>query len=636
MPMLKYLIKLLRGTLLIAGAELGLLRRFPRTLLAVLAVGVVPAIYSLIYLSSIWDPGGHTSELPAAIVNNDMGISYVGKTVNVGTLLTRTLLSGRSFGFRLMEDESAARQAVRSGELAFALLIPPDFSANAVPGVARGAGRLVIYTSEGNNYSSAGLARRFAGEIGHQVNEMLNEQRWAMVLDTATRSQDKLGQLREGLGRLQQGAQQLAAGSTRYQQAAVQVGGGFKQVNAGIRQIESHLPAAADLQALKAGAHQLGSGQAELGSGLNQLGQGIDALETGAVQLGQGARQMQHETAGLWFVGERVAGGAGQLATGADQLHQGLVQAHGGVRQLQAGNQQLLTGTQALDKGVGRLVDGVSALGDGVRLMAGKLPSDPQLDEFSAGGSQLAQGAQQLLAGIKTIEAALPTSVAHIQGNAPGLADSVEPRVEVDAPVANNGAAFIPNMVSVSLWIGAVMAGYLFNMSLVLQGHDEFPSLAKALGKMTVPVLVVLLQVVLVEATLLEVLSVKAPRVMGLGVTMALASVVFLAVLSAMVHVFGDFGRILTVLLLTLQLSAGGGVLPVELSAGFFRAIHSWLPFSWVVQAFRAVLFGAYDNGWAHACGIVILSGTVAISLIALFGRWVHVDLDQYRPTIKV
>src|SRR5882672_3964039 len=102
------------------------------------------------------------------------------------------------------------------------------------------------------------------------------------------------------------------------------------------------------------------------------------------------------------------------------------------------------------------------------------------------------------------------------------------------------------------------------------------------------------------------------------------------------VHVFGDFGRILTVLLLTLQLSAGGGVLPVELSAGFFRAVHAWLPFSWVVQAFRAVLFGAYDNGWAHACSIVVLSGAVAIAVIALFGRWEKVVLDAYRPTIKV
>ncbi|MDD0811341.1 YhgE/Pip domain-containing protein [Curvibacter sp. RS43] len=634
--MLLYLRDLVRGTLAIAGAEFALLRRFPRIWLAILAVGVVPALYSLIYLSSVWDPNGHTSELPVGIVNEDQGIHYMGRQANVGAELSQTLIERQSFGFRPLNNPEEARQAVRRGELAFALLIPPNFSANAVPGIERGAGELVIYTSEGNNYSSAGLARRFASEIGHQVNEMLNEQRWSLVLDTASSSQDRLTQLRRAMAQLHDGAHTLATGSQRYRDAASQVGEGFKEVNAGIRTLESHLPPPADLKALKQGAQQLSAGQRELGSGLAQLGNGLDQLDGGAGQLLAGARQMQTETESLWLVGERVSAGAGQLADGAEQLQQGLKQARAANRQALAGNKQLISGSAALEGGVGQLTDGLQTLGEGVHKMSAKLPADKQLDEFSDGGVQLAQGAQRLLLGIQTIEAALPKSITRLEGNASGLAESVAPQVQVEAPVANNGVAFIPNMVSVALWIGAVMAGYLFNMSLVLHDHGHYPRLAKAVGKMAVPVLVVLLQVALVELTLLFVLSVHTPRAGALGVTMALAAVVFLAVLSAVVQVFGDFGRILTVLLLTLQLSAGGGVLPVELSAGFFRAVHDWLPFSWVVQAFRAVLFGAYDNGWGHACAMVVLSGVVAVALMALFGRWVRVDLDEYQPTVKL
>ncbi len=341
-------------------------------------------------------------------------------------------------------------------------------------------------------------------------------------------------------------------------------------MNGGIRTIESHLPASADLRALKSGAQQLGAGQRDMGAGLAQLGSGLEQLDLGAGQLAGGARKMQSETRDLWLVGERVSAGAGELAEGADRLQQGIRQARGGARQAQAGNRQLVAGSASLEAGVTQLADGVQALGDGVRKMASRLPADKQLDEFVGGGAQLAQGAQRLLVGIRAIEAALPNSIPRIEGNASGLADSVEPRIEVDAPVMNNGAAFIPNMVSVALWIGAVMAGYLFNMNVVLSGHAHFPKMAKALAKLTVPVLVVLLQVALVQATLLGVLSVRTPRVVAPGLTMALASVVFLGVLVAMVHVFGEFGRILTVLLLTLQLSAGGGVLPVELSAGYF------------------------------------------------------------------
>ncbi len=647
---MSYLVSLIRGTAAIAAAELGLLKRFPRLLWAVLAVGVVPAIYALIYLTSVWDPASHTDQLPAAIVNQDRGITYVGRDANVGDELTRSLLDKRAFGFEVMTDPDAARQAVRNGTLAFALLIPADFSANAVPGATKGAGQLVVYTSEGNNYSSAGFARRFAGELGHQVNEMLNEQRWGLVLDAASGSQDKLDHLKRGLKDLRDGTRELAQGSVQYSTAAHQVSDGFKQVAGGVRKIESHWPADADLRALKAGAQQLGAGQrelgtglAQLGSGLTQLGTGLEQLTDGAGQLGTGARQMQTETASILFVGERVAKGAGELAAGADKLRAGLVQARSAADQARAGaertregNQRLVKGSADLEVGVGKLTDGVAALGSGVHALASQLPDDHKLDEFSQGGTRLAQGAQKLLAGVNTIENALPASVTRLQGSASGLADSVEPKVEVVAPVANNGEAFIPNMVSVALWIGAVMAGYLFNLRIVLQGHGEIPRLAKTLGKLTLPVLVVLLQVALVLATLLGVLDVRTPRVAALALTMALASVVFLAMLSAMLHVFGDFGRILTVLLLTLQLSAGGGVLPVELSAGFFRAVHAWLPFSWVVQAFRAVLFGAYENGWAHACGIVVLSGAVAVALMALLGRWDKVQLDAYKPTLNV
>ncbi|AMM26509.1 YhgE/Pip domain-containing protein [Variovorax sp. PAMC 28711] len=633
---MRYLSSLLLGILAIARAELTLVRRFPRILLAMAAIGAVPALYALIYLTSVWDPAGHTADLPVAIVNEDKGVTYFGRTVNVGVELNRTLLEKRAFGFRPMADAEAARAEVRRGTLAFALLIPADFSANAVPGTQRGAGQLVVYTSEGNNYTSAGFARRFAGELGHQVNEMLNEQRWGLVLNAAAGSQERLTQLKQGLLQLRDGSQMLASGSAQYSVAAREVGTGFKQVNGGIRTIDSKLPADADLRALKSGAQQVAAGQRELGSGLAQIDDGIGQLAGGAMQLGDGARRMQKESAGIPFVGDRLSTGASELAAGADKLRAGLGQAQAGTAQAIEGNQMLIAGASQVESGVGRLTDGMTALSAGVRTMAGKLPDDRKLDEFMQGGVQLAQGADRLLTGVRTIEAALPTSITRIEGSAQGLADSVEPKIEVVAPVANNGSAFVPNMVSVALWIGAVMAGFIFNMRIVLSDHHHYPRLSKTLGKMTMPAVVMLLQCALVLATLIGVLHVEAPRVVALGVTMVLASIVFLAVLTAMLHVFGDFGRILTVLLLTLQLSAGGGVLPVELSAGFFRTVHDWLPFSWVVQAFRAVMFGAFDNAWGTACGMVVLSGAVAVALMALFGKWKAVGMDDYKPTIDV
>lgn len=65
-----------------------------------------------------------------------------------------------------------------------------------MPGARTGGGKLVVYTSEGNNYQGAHLARRFATDLGTAVNSSLNEQRWALVLSTAAGSEHSLGALR--------------------------------------------------------------------------------------------------------------------------------------------------------------------------------------------------------------------------------------------------------------------------------------------------------------------------------------------------------------------------------------------------------------------------------------------------------
>ena len=58
----------------IAASDLAMLRRFPRYAMAVLAIAMVPALYALIYLTSVWDPNAQTQALPVAIVNLDIGV----------------------------------------------------------------------------------------------------------------------------------------------------------------------------------------------------------------------------------------------------------------------------------------------------------------------------------------------------------------------------------------------------------------------------------------------------------------------------------------------------------------------------------------------------------------------------------
>lgn len=226
--------RFVQSTWQIARTDLLLFRQFPQLGLAALAIALVPAAYALVYLSSVWDPNAKTSDLPVGIVNLDDGYDYRGRITNVGAELTTELIQSGTFGFRTMEDADAARQAVKLGDLAFAVIIPKDFSASAVPGTHAGAGKVAVVLSEGNNYAAAGFARRFAADLGHQVNEALNEKRWEQVLVSVDGSGKSLEMLRAGMVQLRTGALAYNDGLVRYNGAAAQLARGFKQVGASI------------------------------------------------------------------------------------------------------------------------------------------------------------------------------------------------------------------------------------------------------------------------------------------------------------------------------------------------------------------------------------------------------------------
>lgn len=642
--------KTLRDAWSIAKLEAGLFKRFPTLRLSVLGVLVIPALYALIYLSSVWDPASRTASLPAAIVNLDTGVEYRGQKAQLGNELVSSLEAKHTFGFRRFADEASARQAVRSGRMAMALIIPGDFSANAVPGRKAGAGHLIVYTSEGNNYTAANMARRFAAELGHQVNETLNEKRWELVLSTAAGSQQSVSSLRDGVTQLQNGAHELYAGlsaaekgaialsegSHKLSEGAVQLAGGVRQAAAGIRTMDAKRAMPADLQVLRQGSRALADGHVELGKGLEQL-------QGGAQRLTEGARQLHDQTEGIPFVGEKISKAAETLAGGGEQLGSGLQKAR-------SAQSQLAEGATRLDGGVLKLTDGVAAFGDGIRTLALRMPPDAKLDEFKASAGALSQGAQSLnvgveklragsahlAAGLDLLEKSLPRDIPSLEGSARGLAGSVEPVVEVEAPVVNNGTGFAPNFVPVALWLGAVMMAFMFHLRRLPESAQSVSPLSQALGKLAMLVGLVMVQAAVVMAMLTLLLRVHVAHFGAFWLTLTLASITFLMIIFALTRIFGDVGKALALVLLILQLSSAGGILPIELSADVFQGLSPWLPFTWVVRAIRASLFGAYDHAWASACGVIVLCAVIAFVVATLLGRWRFVGIDEHRPALDL
>ena len=53
-------------------------------LISVVVMTIIPFLYSIFFLKSVWDPYGSTEDLPVAVVNEDRPIHYEGKKLDVG------------------------------------------------------------------------------------------------------------------------------------------------------------------------------------------------------------------------------------------------------------------------------------------------------------------------------------------------------------------------------------------------------------------------------------------------------------------------------------------------------------------------------------------------------------------------
>lgn len=479
--------KFLSQTAFIVRNEVRYLMRFPRKLISAALLVWVPALYCVLYITSVWDPETKTGALPVAVVNLDQGVQYREHSFNVGWEITTRLEDSGRFGFTMFKNEQQARQLVRQGKLAFAVIIPSDFSANAVPGAEEGAGRVVVYTSQGNNYETAAIAKHFAETLEREINESLNERRWVLVLHTAAGSQKSIDRLHEVAGTLHASAAEL----------------------------------------------------------------NVDSAQTSAA-------------------------------------------------------------AQALTKGTSEQASGAANLANAIQR------SDHDLAHLSAAVGLLSK--------------ALPAKVDSLGGSAEGLAHSVTPVLEIDAPVENSGSGFASNVVPGALWLGAATAAFLIHIRVMPRHALFFFRPAQVVGKMFIPACVVLLQSLMVLVAVLWVLRIHVLNPWAFALTLSLSSLAFLSIVFALTKAFGDAGKEIAMVLLAVQLSSSGGILPVELSGGLFAEISPWLPLTWVVGCIKVAMFGAYGGAWQRPLLQVGLAGLASFALSCSVGRWRYVRSSVLRP----
>ena len=101
-----------------------------KMLIILFGISLIPSLYTVLFLSSMWDPYGKLAELPVAVVNQDKAVSYNEETLAVGDSLVAGLEESEALDFDFVSQE-AAESGLADGSYYMILTIPEDFSENA-------------------------------------------------------------------------------------------------------------------------------------------------------------------------------------------------------------------------------------------------------------------------------------------------------------------------------------------------------------------------------------------------------------------------------------------------------------------------------------------------------------------------
>lgn len=314
------------------------------------AMMIIPFLYSVFFLKSVWDPYGNTGHLPVAVVNKDQSVKFQSKNFAVGDQLVDQLKENEDLDWHFVSAEKA-RYGLSHKKYYMVITIPENFSKNATTVLNKKPKKMELtYKTNGSlNYIGEVISKQSAMQVNASVKESVSE----AYADTMFKVIKKVG---GGFKTAANGAKKLSDGSKTLSDGLNTYTAGVDTVNKGV-------------MTLNAGVVPLGSGVLQLTTGSSTLKNGIDTYTAGVDTVNGGVQTLKGSVPALTSgVGQLYTGsnalkdGVASYTKGTDQVADGIAQINSNVPVLKVGATKLVSGTGDLKRGVA----GLSELPQGV------------------------------------------------------------------------------------------------------------------------------------------------------------------------------------------------------------------------------------------------------------------------------
>ena len=158
------------------AAELRRLTATRMSVIALVALMLVPVLYGGVYLWANQDPYGNFSEVPVGLVNLDEGSGEGADATVYGDRITDQLVEGAAFDWKTLSADEAAT-ALKNGDVDFVVTLPADFSAalSSAAGDTPRQATIGLQTNDANNYLASTIGTQAVEKIRRSVAELVGK-----------------------------------------------------------------------------------------------------------------------------------------------------------------------------------------------------------------------------------------------------------------------------------------------------------------------------------------------------------------------------------------------------------------------------------------------------------------------------
>ncbi len=594
----------------------------PTALIVLVAILVLPSAYSWYNVAAFWDPYNNTSNISVTVVNEDAGsTTSVTGDLNVGNTIIDTLHTNTQLGWEF-KSRDEAMSALEAGDTYAVYVIPSTFTEDMV-GFVNGS-------SDVKNASFQYYVNEKMGPVSPKVTDAgattLDQTINSMFVETVSNA--VVGVYDKALDKAKNKTDEVKSNS--------------------LTKIDESLAEIKDMRSsIHTADEKLSSAQSARVNMLVSIRACEDSLESAKSKLTGISSSMSSMSSQMEYASSDIEQQISDSIQKLEELQQhaesiGLGDNLDPVINTMNARYSIISNTMfpsliSFPTTLGNTADKFATTADNQKTLMRQ--SESLIDQLNntltsarsalSGTDKMLETTQKDLEGLKSDISALSASSVfsklYNNGNLDAesisnfLGSATKVKQESLYSLSVYGAAMAPLFMSLTFWIGAFMFVIVFRQEADDEGIKNFTVAQRFISRFLFFATPAMLQAV-VCCTGLLVIDIGVQDIPAFYFASIISSLTYMGIIYSLSLLLQHIGKGLAVILIFLQIPAGTGLYPLELTAPFYQIISSVMPFTYGISALRESICGFYGSTYTESIAI-LLTYFAVFMLLGVFLR---------------